>query len=63
MVLTVVLLIALLYAVWKWWSYFCTAIYLGDRISRNGIKNPIEQGVSNYINQNISWLLRKFLKS
>ena len=63
MLLTIILLALLLYAAWKWWSYFCTTMYLADYISKHDIENHIKQGVSSYMAQNISWLLRKFLKS
>lgn len=63
MLLTMILLALLMYAVWKWWSYFCTSMWLADFISKRGIELPAAQEVTNYTNKSAPWLLRKFLNS
>lgn len=63
MLLTIILLVLLLYAAWKWWTYFCLAVYLADHISKHGVHFPSKQEFKNYANARASEILSNFLKS
>lgn len=63
MVLTIILLIALLYAVWKWWCYFCGSVYLAKHLSKNGVPFPTDEEVRAYTSKTKKSIFKKFLNS
>lgn len=63
MVLTIILSMALSYAVWKWWTYFCMTVYLTDHITKHGVNFPTELEFRNYAHARAAELPSNFLKS